>query len=293
MIKNNISYQEGFVQLVKVIENLYPENERHVIANWAMDYILGTESFMWKIQKADEKMSSEGYELFLKVKSELGEGRPIQYIIGKVQFYGSEFVVNEHVLIPRPETEELIDWVIKDLHNKEKNTRLKIVDLGTGSGIIPITLKRMFPSYEIKAYDIDEEALKVTQKNAELNNTNIEIKNGDILNINFWKKELGEIDILISNPPYALDVEKKEMEQHVLKYEPLHAIFVQTEDPLQFYKCIEEIAQDCLKANGVGYLELSSLFAEDTRDYYLDKEWQVELKKDLLGKNRMLKYWKN
>lgn len=292
MVKNNISYQEGFRQILKAIANLYPENEKQIIANWAMDYILGTESFMWKFQKAADIMSSKDFELFTKVRNDLKKGRPIQYIIGKVQFYGSEFIVNENVLIPRPETEELIDWIIKDLHNKEKNTSLEIVDLGTGSGIIPITLKKMFPSYQVSAYDIDEKALKVTQKNAIRNNTEIKIKKGDILNLNFWKRELKEIDILISNPPYALDVEKKEMEQHVLKYEPLHAIFVQTDDPLQFYKSIEQIAQNCLKSDGVGYLELSSLFAEATRDYYLEKAWKVELKKDLLGRNRMLKFWK-
>lgn len=286
----NINYQEAYMALQKTLKDLYEDSEAQIIANWAMDHIVGTQSYMWKIQKAKEQMSEKDLNLYHEIHQKLADAMPIQYVIGEVLFYGSKFKVNENVLIPRPETEELIDWVISDLHEGEMNSPKKIVDLGTGAGIIPIILKKMFPSYEVVAYDIDEKALEVARENAKINEVEVEFKKGDILDIDFWEKELGEIDILISNPPYALDVEKKEMEQHVLKYEPLHAIFVSGKDPLQFYKAIEEIGKRVMKKDALGYLELSSFFAEDTRDYYAEKDWEVILRRDALGRNRMLKF---
>jgi len=289
---SSFTYQEAFHQLVKDLASLYSLNEREVIAHWAMDHIVGTKTFMWKIEKGSSKMPVDKWELFQRMRSQLLDGMPIQYVIGEVTFYGSTFIVNENVLIPRPETEELIDWIIQDIHAQSFAFDSKVVDLGTGAGIIPVILKKMFPDFEVSGYDIDPKAVEVATENAKLNEAEVIMKVGDILDVDFWTKELGTVDIFISNPPYVLDVEKLEMEEHVLKHEPLHAIFVSNEDPLQFYRALEEIAQNVLQPKGIGYLELSALFAVQTQEFFIERGWKAELRTDLIGRNRMLKFYK-
>lgn len=288
----SITYLEAFQQLQDALSSLYEEEERKIIAHWAMDHLVGTSSLMWSFKKGEELMTSAHLAHFLKMEQQLKEGVPIQYVMGKVSFYGSEFIVNQHVLIPRPETEELIDWIISDAHQNTFPPHAKVVDFGTGSGVIPVILKKMFPDFVVSGYDIDPLTVEVAAQNASLNEVEVVMKVGDILDVPFWDNEVGPLDILISNPPYVLDVEQSEMEQHVLKHEPLHAIFVSNTDPLQFYKALEQIARQQLRPGGVGYFELSALFAEATEAYFKEQGWATELRRDLLGRFRMLKFFK-
>lgn len=291
-MNKNITYLQAFEELRDSIASLYDVDEYKIIAHWAMDHLAGTNSLMWTFKVGEQIMPSEHFERFQVMKEKLVAGMPIQYVIGNVNFYGSDFIVNQNVLIPRPETEELIDWIISDIHQYAFPSDAKVVDFGTGSGVIPIILKKMFPTFQVSGYDIDPKALGVATTNAASNGVTIDLKLGDILDQTYWENEIGKIDLLVSNPPYVLDVEKDEMKQHVIKYEPLHAIFVSNTDPLQFYKALELIAKKQLNEGGVGYFELSSLFAKETEQYFKEQGWTTELRKDLLGKFRMLKFFK-
>ena len=215
---------------------------------------------------------------------------PIQYIIGSTEFYGLKLKVNQHTLIPRPETEELVDWIIRELKNKDSKTT--ILDIGTGSGCIAIALAKNLPKTKVQAIDISEEALKVAKENAEINNVEVEFIEKDILSETLTPVDSSSqgLDIIVSNPPYVRNLEKSEIKNNVLIYEPHLALFVQDEDPLLFYKAISLFAVNNLHTDGQLFFEINQ---------YLGKEMillletygftNIELKKDLFGNQRMIK----
>ena len=212
---------------------------------------------------------------------------PIQYIIGETEFYGLPFKVNEHTLIPRPETEELVALIIED--SNENNSQ--ILDIGTGTGCIAISLAKHLSEAKILAVDISEGALKIAKQNAILNEVNVEFVLDDILN--YRHTELVSVshyyDVIVSNPPYVRNLEKAEIQPNVLDNEPHLALFVDDENPLQFYKAICEFAQINLKDNGTLYFEINEYLGEEM--IKLMKEFNfkdVELKKDMFGKDRMI-----
>lgn len=187
------------------------------------------------------------------------------------------------VLIPRPETEELVDWILSD--NSQKGMR--VLDIGTGSGCIPISLASDMDAPLVSAWDISEEALKVAVANAELNSVNVDFSRVDVLS-----DEIPDVkvDILVSNPPYITDSEKSEMERNVLDWEPGLALFVPDNDPLKFYRRIAEIGKDILDNNGLLYFEINRAYGKDTVDMLLGLEYRdVELRKDISGNDRMVK----
>ena len=248
------------------------------------------------VLKSDFKITQETLNLLQSATKQLEQEVPLQYIIGKTEFYGLPFVVNKHVLIPRPETEELVAWVVsessrfKTFNTSTKQTtdtkQLKILDIGTGSGCIPISLKKQLPFAKISAIDISEEALSVAKKNAVLNNVDIHFILQDILKTVALDQHY---DIIISNPPYVRELEKKELKNNVLKNEPHVALFVENDNPLIFYAKIAELAKKYLNKNGLLFFEINQYLGTETIDLVNKKGLKnIQLKKDMFGNDRIV-----
>ena len=242
-------------------------------------------------------ISKDQEQPLFEALSRLKLEEPIQYIIGETEFFGLPFKVNEHTLIPRPETEELISLVLENIKNQKTNSKaLSILDIGTGSGCIAISLAKNLPNAQVYAVDVSEEALKTAKQNAEFNNVQVSFIKADILNVNSWDLEFKdlEFDIIVSNPPYVRNLEKVEIKNNVLNHEPHLALFVEDNNPLQFYKAITEFAVNNLKDNGLLFFEINQYLGKEMiqllEDYHFD---DIELKTDIFGNNRMLKGIKN
>ena len=248
------------------------------------------------VVKYDFKITQETLNLLQSATKQLEQEVPLQYVIGKTEFYGLPFVVNKHVLIPRPETEELVAWVVsessrfKTFNTSTKQTtetkQLKILDIGTGSGCIPISLKKQLPFAKISAIDISKEALTVAKKNAVLNNVDIHFILQDILKTVALDQHY---DIIISNPPYVRELEKKELKNNVLKNEPHVALFVENDNPLIFYAKIAELAKKYLNKNGLLFFEINQYLGTETIDLVNKKGLKnIQLKKDMFGNDRII-----
>lgn len=215
--------------------------------------------------------------------------QPIQYITGEAEFFGLPFKVNKHVLIPRPETEELVEWIIKTVNNWQISN-LKILDIGTGSGCIAISLAKNLPNTNVYALDISKDGLKTAKSNADLNKVNVEFLNDDILNANVSLYKDLEFDIIVSNPPYVRDQEKELMKANVLNNEPHLALFVKDDNPLQFYKAITAFSVENLKKGGELFFEINEYLGNDMiRLLNSNGFTEIELKQDMYKKDRMIK----
>lgn len=234
----------------------------------------------------DTKLSNFEYNQIADCIQRLKNNEPIQYILGVADFYDEKFNVNPSVLIPRPETEELVDWIISD--NRKKNP--VITDVGTGSGCIAVSLSKNIIGSTVYAIDVSKEALTVAKSNAELNSTDLKIIECNILNAESERFLPANIDILVSNPPYVTQVQKKLMHNNVLKYEPDLALFVSDDDPLIFYRRIAELGLIRLVSGGSLYFEINEDLGNETLQLVQDMGYQnIVLKKDINGKDRMLK----
>ncbi len=232
----------------------------------------------------DIKFSSEQTMEWEDILRRLQRYEPVQYIIGETDFYGLSFKVNKNVLIPRPETTELIEWIMqgKDLSS------YTILDIGTGSGCIPIVLSKHFPFAEIHAWDISAEALEVAQENNLLNGTSVRFRQVDVLS--GGEEETEHYDLIVSNPPYVTQSEKKEMEPNVLEWEPEQALFVPDDNPLIFYRRIAQLGLQLLKPAGMLYFEINRTFGLQIKEMLSDLGYRnLELKKDISGNDRMVK----
>ena len=219
----------------------------------------------------------------------LQKEEPIQYIIGNTEFYGLPFLVNKNTLIPRPETEELVAWVLNETKvlANNKTIELSILDIGTGTGCIPISLAKNLTSLNISAIDISPEALLIAKQNAILNKVTIEFIELDILNTESLPQEY---DVIISNPPYVRELEKEEIKNNVLENEPHLALFVADENPLIFYNKIADLAKQQLSKNGMLFFEINQYLGKETVNMLVKKGFKnIQLKKDLFGKDRMIK----
>jgi release factor glutamine methyltransferase len=207
--------------------------------------------------------------------------------LGKTSFYGLEFEVNENVLIPRQETEELVDWIIKDVTVLRNSPGLKILDIGTGSGCIAISLARNIPNAQVFAIDVSEKALATAQKNAQINTVNVTFINQNILETEDLQQQF---DIIVSNPPYVRNLEKEEIKKNVLDNEPHLALFVEDNDALIFYKKIVELAQKNLVPNGQLYFEINQYLGKEMVELLKKMNFAtIELRKDIYGNDRMIK----
>ena len=214
---------------------------------------------------------------------------PIQYIIGNTEFYGLPFKVNKNTLIPRPETEELVEWVLKEVRELQirKIEKISILDIGTGTGCIPISLAKNLSNSSISAIDVSGDALKVAQQNATLNNVEISFLEMDILET----KELPQqYNLIVSNPPYIRELEKVEISNNVLENEPHLALFVKDNNPLIFYSKIADLARIHLKKGGLLFFEINQYLGKETVEMLKQKDYNtITLKKDLFGNDRMVK----
>ena len=273
------------------------EYRSHFIGTLAPVYDLEeAESFFYlvledkkKLKRIDLALNPEAAfseaEILLwdEILEKLKQYIPVQYILGKAHFYGLEFEVNESVLIPRPETEELVDWIIS---NNSKSGNLKILDIGTGSGCIAIALAKNLPGAQVSAVDVSEKAWATAQKNAENNQVKINFLLKDILKIEDLEQQF---DIIVSNPPYVRNLEKEEIKQNVLEHEPHLALFVDDHDALVFYRKIAVLAQKNLLPNGQLYFEINQYLGKEMMDLLEEKGFQqMELRKDIYGNHRMV-----
>lgn len=235
-------------------------------------------------------ISEEKLKLLSEILKRLKNHEPIQYILGKTEFYGLPFYVNHDVLIPRPETEELVEWVIAEVQklksDKDINT-LSILDIGTGSGCIPISIKKNTSLTELSGLDISNNAIEIAKKNSELNSSDVQFILKDILSTSSLDKNY---DMIISNPPYVRELEKEEMNKNVLDHEPELALFVSDDDPLLFYRKIAILAKNNLTKNGSLFFEINEYLGEEMIDILTDLGFtSIELRKDIFGKDRMIK----
>ncbi len=267
---------------------LYPETEIQSFFTILVEFKL----HLSRIQLALEhnfELDNDDFEFLQNALLKLKNQIPIQYIVGETAFYGLMFKVDKNVLIPRPETEELVEWIFR---NHKKNESLKILDVGTGSGCIAISLAKNLPNTEVFALDISAEALNVAKNNAAMNQVKVDFILADILKI---EKLATNFDIIVSNPPYVRELEKSQMQQNVLSNEPHIALFVNDENPLLFYDKIAELAKKHLTENGVLYFEINQYLGSETVELLKSKGFKnIELKKDIYGVDRMvkcLKFW--
>ncbi len=231
------------------------------------------------------------------ILQDLKKEKPIQYIIGETEFYGLRFFVDENTLIPRPETEELVDWIIKSQEKvRNEKVELSILDIGTGTGCIPISLKKNISHAIVFAIDVSEGALAIAKKNAIENKVEVNFIKTDILKIsdlqNFPTSNFQfptQLDIIVSNPPYVRNLEKLEIKKNVLEYEPHLALFVEDDDALLFYRKIAELAQKSLSINGKLFFEINQYLGNETVRLLKDLGFQnIQLKKDFYGNDRMI-----
>jgi len=234
--------------------------------------------------KSNEKLSLDEIIFLTNALERLKQSEPIQYILGRCEFMGLEIEVNKNVLIPRPETEELVEWILTEIGTK----KLKILDIGAGSGCIACAIKKNSANYTVEAWDISENALKTAQKNAEINDVKVEFKIVDILNHQHIHNEL--FDIIVSNPPYVTEKEKNLMQPNVLDYEPHAALFVPDEKPLLFYEKIADFSLKALKKGGMFFFEINEAFGKEIINLLKIKGFEnIELRKDISGRDRMVK----
>ncbi len=235
--------------------------------------------------EADKEVDSAILQKFESAIERLEKEEPIQYIMGDTEFYGLPFKVNKNTLIPRPETEELVEWIIEDSVSEKRND-YSILDIGTGSGCIAISLAKNLPEAAVSALDYSYEALQTAESNAKLNDVTIQFFQEDILKTGTLPQQY---DVIVSNPPYVRESEKLEMQSNVLDYEPASALFVSNTDPLLFYRTIARLSLRYLKPNGKLYFEINEYLSKELIDSLREEGYPIiELRKDFRGKDRML-----
>ncbi|MGB3467190.1 MAG: peptide chain release factor N(5)-glutamine methyltransferase [Cyclobacteriaceae bacterium] len=259
----------------------YPPDEAEALARVLLrEYLTADRA---KLMINEELDIDESLHLLLTdAVKRLASHEPVQHILGYAHFYGRDFIVNENVLIPRPETEELVDLIIQRFKRRQN---LDILDIGTGSGCIPVTLKKELPSCLLTGVDVSAGALKVAKANAKNHHAEVDFTELDILS----EIPNGTYDIVISNPPYITDSERSDMERNVLEHEPGLALFVPDADPLLFYRRIAALCGQILRPGGSLFFEISEYYGEETRSLFKSYGFSsVELIKDLNGKDRIL-----
>lgn len=233
----------------------------------------------------DLAFSEQEIEEWSMFVTELKKEIPIQYLLGKTNFYGLDFEVNSNVLIPRPETEELVEWIIKENSNNEKHKELKILDIGTGSGCIAISLAKNLSKAQVFAIDVSEGALATAKRNAASNGVSVTFLHKNILETD----DLMQVfDVIVSNPPYVRNLEKEEIKKNVLDNEPHLALFVEDNDALIFYRKIAELAKKNLVKNGSLYFEINQYLGKETVELLENLDFKnIELRKDIYDNDRM------
>ena len=282
-----MTIQQAYQQLFQDLFTIYESREAANIADLVIEKITGQQR-LDRILYKDITVNAEQQSVLEKMTRELVQHKPVQYAIGEAWFMDMKLMVNEHVLIPRPETEELVDWLVRDVKTSKMDD-ISVLDIGTGSGCIPIAVKKNIPHGEVWSVDVSEEALQLAKRNAAGQNVLVDFLLINILEETSWN-QLGQFDIIVSNPPYIKQSEKAAMQRNVLDFEPHIALFVLDEDPLLFYHTIARFCQKHLKKNGRLYVEINEVFGmQVTKIFSQNGFTQVELRKDMQGRDRMIK----
>jgi len=286
-----MTLHEAYTDLKNHLYFLYDHSESANIADMIMEKLTGLakpERFINGLQL----LSNENQNIYLRYKQELLTGKPVQQILNEAWFHHLPFYVNEHVLIPRPETDELVEWIVEEIAAKVSATQLKhqkLLDIGTGSGCIAVSIKKELTALSVHALDISEEALSVAQHNANTFGAEINFSRTDILDKNAHG-QLPVFDYIVSNPPYIRRTEAYTMKDNVLSFEPHTALFVEDEDPLLFYRTIIEFAQEHLQQFGSLFFEINEALADDVMALLDENKFdEIELRADMQGKDRMIK----
>ncbi|KUJ56863.1 peptide chain release factor N(5)-glutamine methyltransferase [Chryseobacterium aquaticum] len=270
--------------LKREISGLYTDSETDFLFSVFVEKILGLNQIQIRMN-SDLELSDENEKKFKNIISDLKTEKPYQYILGETEFYGMRFYVNENVLIPRPETEELLELAINKIQSSKLDLdQLKILDIGTGSGIIPLVLKKHFSSAKISSIDFSEKALEAAKRNAEFHQLEVVFIHADYLNFNLNEN----YDVIISNPPYIGMDEEIEIEYSVKDFEPKMALFSPTKDALIFYKKIAEDSKKYLNKNGLLFLEINQKLGKETLELYKNEFKEADLIKDLSGNDRFV-----
>ena len=277
------TYQQFWQSLIP----LYDAGEAQAIVRTVLDVEYGMTLTDIICGKVNELSSDEERNLE-EIIARLQNGEPVQYVLGEADFAGRTFHVEPGVLIPRPETAELCQWIEEEVSSLDADERKQILDICTGSGCIAITLGLNIPNSEVTGWDISEDALRIAQGNVEmLKAGNVRIEYQDALML---PKAAEAADIIVSNPPYICEKEKADMEKNVLEHEPSIALFVPDEDPLKFYRAIAEYASSALKSEGALYFEINPIYEKETWEMLEELGFKdIETKEDAFGKKRMMK----
>jgi len=264
---------------------IYPLTEINSIVEIVFEQVVGF-SKTDLLFKANNRLSENQIKSFQTILEQLKNNEPVQYVLGKTVFFDLNFNVAPGVLIPRQETEELVDWIINDIKHNET---LNVLDIGTGSGCIAIALAANLKQAKVTAYDVSERALEIAKSNAALNKIEVHFEKKDILK-HRQTSEYQKFDAIISNPPYVLEKERDLMAKNVLDFEPELALFVEDDDPLLFYRAIVNYSQLNLKNNGILYFEINEAYGKQVKELMVQEGFKnVEPRKDLNGKDRMIK----
>lgn len=279
------------VEFLNELSGCYPVEEINSFFSILASEYLGFTRFQ-VVQNRDLLLIEEDATKFKKATQRLQKFEPIQYIIGNTEFFSLPFLVNTSTLIPRPETEDLVSWILNDIHEIEKTSQpLEILDIGTGSGCIAISIAKNQSKGRVSALDFSEKALITARQNAALNSAGIHFFQQDILQA----ESLPQVyDIIVSNPPYVRELEKEAMHQNVLNFEPSSALFVSDEDPFLFYKKIARLSLNYLKPGGALYFEINEYLSKELKELLEEMGFrEVTVKEDIFGKDRMIKCKRN
>lgn len=286
-----MTYKEVWEHLRKVLVAIFPEREASAIAREVFLRILGLAPDQ-RVMKANETVPRKSIDQLFMALNELKTGKPVQYVTGICDFLDLELKVEPGILIPRPETEELVLWASAELKSIAPHWPAAVIDIGTGSGCIALSLAKRLPLARISACDVSPEALKIASINARLNQVNVDFFACDVLhdamaNENFKKHRY---DGMVSNPPYIRQSEKKWMKPNVLNFEPGKALFVDDADPLLFYRAIGRLALHALKPGGLLFFEINESLSEETSELLTQMGYtNIEIRPDLFGKPRFIK----
>lgn len=285
-----MTLNEARTVLTKELKNIYNKDEVSNIIDLVLEHITG----LPRIEQVKNKipyLTCTQLEDLDSITERLKTNEPVQYVLGEAWFAGMKFKVNKNVLIPRPETEELVDWLVKEVNAQRPmlNVQCSIIDIGTGSGCIPISIKKRLPDADLSAIDVCSEALFTATENAIAHNTEINFTLLDFLDEEKWS-ELGNFDIIVSNPPYVKQTEKNSMHERVVSFEPPLALFVPDNDTLLFYRKLSGFAVNNLKPGGVFYAEINEALGNEIVDFFKSAGFtDVQLRKDMQRKDRMIK----
>ena len=282
--------EQYYNDFLSQLTSIYERREAANITDWVFENITGLK----RLERSLNRNAELGKDSIQKLNlclHELLKHRPVQYVLNEAWFYKMKFYVNENVLIPRPETEELVEWVVLDIHSTMNNAQreeFRIIDVGTGSGCIAVSIKRELQNVEVTAIDVSEEALKIANKNAEALQAKINLLQVDFLNESLWSP-LGVYDVIVSNPPYIPQKEKEKLSKNVADFEPHLALFIDDNDPFIFYKRIAKFAQSHLKPNGKIYVEIHEDYSKEVEKIFSAQNLKTEIRPDIYGKKRMIK----